>query len=408
MPLGETSYLRIATMAEADTQKYLLFNTGIQKIEDSLNRILTLDFTAANVTLTEGQFTSYQTFICENAGVARDLEIPATVGSGPAVPSNRFIIVDNRSTSTITVTHNNAGTDFDVLANSVSLLVCDGTDITAASSSGLAGFVIQEDDVETTAAETVLNFEGNVTTLDETTKTTITIGGITGIEIQENDAQTTASETVLNFEGDVATLDEGGKTTITFTSTGIAGVEVQEADVQTTASETVLNFEGNVTTLDETSKTTITIGGINGIAVQEDDAGVSSDETVLNFEGFTSVTDEGSKTTIIAGTDYPELAVDEETATTYTTVLADFAGNVVKKMNNASDITVTVAASISAADAVTFIQEGAGQVIFVEDSGVTIKCKGSGDRTVGQYSAATLIPDLDAGADVYWLIGDTE
>jgi len=62
MPLGNTPQLQIPLMAENDNQKYLAFNDAIQALDDSVNRLFELDFTASNLTLLESQLTRYQYF----------------------------------------------------------------------------------------------------------------------------------------------------------------------------------------------------------------------------------------------------------------------------------------------------------------------------------------------------------
>lgn len=100
----------------------------------------------------------------------------------------------------------------------------------------------------------------------------------------------------------------------------------------------------------------------------------------------------------------PTVIPAAETGTTYTTVSADFAGGVIKRMTNASDITITIAPSMTNSQPCIFRQEGAGQLIFVEGSGVTNKIAGSFDRTVDQYSAAMVTPDHSA-SNLYWIDG---
>jgi len=94
----------------------------------------------------------------------------------------------------------------------------------------------------------------------------------------------------------------------------------------------------------------------------------------------------------------------ELTGTTHTVDNTDLAGNVVRKLNNAAAITVTVAPSLTGTEPATFIQTGAGAVTFAPGAGVTINST-SGNLTIGnQYSSASLIPDAVI-ADTYYLIG---
>jgi hypothetical protein len=95
----------------------------------------------------------------------------------------------------------------------------------------------------------------------------------------------------------------------------------------------------------------------------------------------------------------------EETGTTYSTVDDDWIGNVVKKMNNASAITVTVDSPPADPQPCTFVQTGAGAVSFVAGSGVTIHSAGGNLTIADQYGSATLIPDTDV-ADTFYLIGN--
>ena len=94
----------------------------------------------------------------------------------------------------------------------------------------------------------------------------------------------------------------------------------------------------------------------------------------------------------------------EITATSYSTVNADFAGSVVRRMNNASAITVTVEPGMVGDQPCTFIQTGAGTVSFAAGSGVVINSLDSNLDIAGQYGSATLIPDVD-NSNTYFLVG---
>ena len=96
------------------------------------------------------------------------------------------------------------------------------------------------------------------------------------------------------------------------------------------------------------------------------------------------------------------VTVEEVTATSYTTVLADFAGGKAKKMNNASAQTVTVAPSISGTQACFFYQHGAGTVTFAPGAGVTINSLSSNLDLAGQWGSASLIR---TATDEYLLVG---
>ncbi|UAT28878.1 tail protein [Dinoroseobacter phage vB_DshP-R7L] len=95
----------------------------------------------------------------------------------------------------------------------------------------------------------------------------------------------------------------------------------------------------------------------------------------------------------------------EITATAYSTVNGDFAGNVVRRMNNAATQTVTVEPSMTGGQPVTFIRTGAGAVTFAAGTGVTIHSINSLLSIDSQYGSVSLIPDATT-ANTYYLIGN--
>jgi hypothetical protein len=103
------------------------------------------------------------------------------------------------------------------------------------------------------------------------------------------------------------------------------------------------------------------------------------------------------------GTSIINLALNAQTGTTYTPVLADN-GKLVT-LSNASAITLTVPTNASVAYAtgaqINIQAIGAGQVTVVGDTGVTVN--GTGTKLRVQWSAATLVK---LGTDSWTLIGD--
>jgi len=87
------------------------------------------------------------------------------------------------------------------------------------------------------------------------------------------------------------------------------------------------------------------------------------------------------------------VAINAQTGTSYTLVLAD-AGKLVT-CTNAAAITLTVPPNSSVAfdtgTTIALVQGGAGTVTFSPGSGVTINSRGSALDTAGQYAAASLI-----------------
>lgn len=87
------------------------------------------------------------------------------------------------------------------------------------------------------------------------------------------------------------------------------------------------------------------------------------------------------------------IALNAQTGTTYTTVLADD-GKLVS-LDNAASITVTIPPSSSVnygiGTQINFLQLGAGQVTIAAGAGVTIRSQGSRLKLAGQYAVATVV-----------------
>jgi hypothetical protein len=94
--------------------------------------------------------------------------------------------------------------------------------------------------------------------------------------------------------------------------------------------------------------------------------------------------------------------IEEETGTSYTVDADDMTGGVIKEMNNAGTITVTVPPDLDYTGNVTFVQTGAGGVSFAAGSGVTLLSDGGKLASAGQYTGVTLIPK---GSNTFLLMG---
>lgn len=133
-------------------------------------------------------------------------------------------------------------------------------------------------------------------------------------------------------------------------------------------------------------------------------AGVTATAAELNYvSGVTSAIQTQLDTKLEASALL--MTQTEVTGTTYTTLEADFAGNVIRRMNDGTGVTITVAAGLSNQEPATFIQTGAGQVTFAPDTGVTINSADGKLKLRTQFSSATLIPDVTT-ANTYYLVGD--
>jgi hypothetical protein len=99
------------------------------------------------------------------------------------------------------------------------------------------------------------------------------------------------------------------------------------------------------------------------------------------------------------------LAVDAQTGTSYTLVLAD--GGKLVTLSNGSAIALTVPTNASVAFAVgtqvILAQIGAGQVTVAGAGGVTVSSRGAALKIAGQYGMATLVK---TATDVWLLSGD--
>jgi len=122
----------------------------------------------------------------------------------------------------------------------------------------------------------------------------------------------------------------------------------------------------------------------------------------------------GQKLVKIDGVDFNTEWVDdvsssmvqtELTGTTHTVDDTDLAGNVIRKLNNAAAITVTVAPSLTGTEPATYIQTGAGAITFAPGAGVTILSADSNLTIGAQYASASLIPDT-VTADTFYLVGN--
>jgi hypothetical protein len=103
-----------------------------------------------------------------------------------------------------------------------------------------------------------------------------------------------------------------------------------------------------------------------------------------------------------------DLAINAQTGTTYTFVLADDCKLVTASNASAQTYTIPPAASVAynTGSQLNIVQKGAGQVTFAAGSGVTIRSTGAtaaAPKLRAQYSSATAIYE---GSDVWFVVGD--
>jgi hypothetical protein len=98
-----------------------------------------------------------------------------------------------------------------------------------------------------------------------------------------------------------------------------------------------------------------------------------------------------------------DASINDQTGTAYT-LLAGDNGKVVV-LNNPSAVTVTVPSGLGAGFNCSFVQKGAGQVSFDNDSGATtINNRQSHTKINAQFGVASLVAYAD---NVFVLAGDT-
>jgi hypothetical protein len=360
MPLGKSPILLNDLMAEGDNNKHLLFNNALIKLEDALNRALSVNLAAGNVTLTETQITSFGVFTCSGHSVLRTLTIPTVLGVALS-PTNRIFAVRNTGTSAVTVTHGGAGEIVTVPADETALLYANGTDVLSLGGvSNNATIAVANEGVSVAATLSALNFTGNGVTasLDGTTvvvdvDNTDTFLGLTDAP----DAYTGQGGKLVAVKGDVSGLE--------FVTPPVTGVLVEDEGITVIAPALTLNFAGaGVTTTDAGSgEVLVTIPG-NALTVQDEGTTLTTTATKFNFVGA-GVTvseptpDEVTITIPTGGGGGSALTVEDEGTplTTAATKLNFVGANVTATEGSPDEVTVTITGG-SGGSALTVEDEG--------------------------------------------------
>jgi hypothetical protein len=94
--------------------------------------------------------------------------------------------------------------------------------------------------------------------------------------------------------------------------------------------------------------------------------------------------------------------INTQSATSYTLTVADNGRVVV--FTSGSNVTLTVPSGLGSGFSCSIVQYGAGQVTVVAGADVTLRLRGSTNRTGGQYAIASLISVVP---NEYILAGDT-
>lgn len=208
---------------------------------------------------------------------------------------------------------------------------------------------------------------------------------------------TTPADTDLVKDGASAmrTLGNGIDTSLVYLKGGTTGQILSKTSNTDLAFTWINNDQGDITAV--TAGTGLSGGGTSGAVSLAIDTATTADLSTAQ-----TLTNKTLTAPIV------NLAINAQTGTTYTFVLADN-GKLVTA-SNASAQTYTIPPNSSVAYAtgaqLNIIQIGAGQVSFAQGSGVTIASNGAtstAPKLRGQYSAATAIK---VGTDSWYVIGD--
>ena len=148
-----------------------------------------------------------------------------------------------------------------------------------------------------------------------------------------------------------------------------------------------------------------TPAGADILAIVDDTLGTATTKkvTVTNLMGQASASNLASYDFNGNAISNFDASINDQTGTTYTLVAGDNGKVVV--LDNASAVTVTVPSGLGAGFNCSFVQKGAGQVSFDDNSGATtINNRQSHTKINGQYGVASIVA---YAADTFVLAGDT-
>ena len=145
--------------------------------------------------------------------------------------------------------------------------------------------------------------------------------------------------------------------------------------------------------------------GADILAIVDDVAGTPTTKkvTVTNLMGQASASNLSSYDFNGNAISNFDASINDQTGTTYTVAASDNGKVVV--LDNASAVTVTVPSGLGAGFNCSFVQKGAGQVSFDNNSGATtINNRQSHTKINGQYGVASIVA---YASDFFVLAGDT-
>ena len=399
---GVTEGLHIHASAKVATTANINLSTDLEN-GDTLDGVTLV---TGDRVLVKNQTTKSQNgiYVVQASGAAvraTDFDAPAEVDSGD------FVFVDQGTA--------NGNTGW-VQVNPVVTIGTSDIEFTQFSGAG------------TYTAGTGLTLTGSVfsintaTTVDVSTAQTLTNKTLTSPTLTTPALGTPASGVMTNVTGLPLTTGVTGTLPVANGGTGVTSSTGTGSVVFSNSPTLVTPALGTPSSATLTNATglPLTTGVTGTLPVANGGTGITSlGSGVATFLGTPSsenlasaVTDETGSGALVFGTSPTlvtprvQMALNAQTGTTYTAVLAD-ASNRLVTLDNASAITLTLPPSVfSVGDSVIFQQIGTGAVTFAQGSGVTITSAGAtiaAPRIRTRYSSATMIC---TGTNTFTVIGD--
>ena len=296
MPLGKTPILQSDTMAQADNNKYLLFNNAIVKLEDSVQRANPITVAGnTTITLTETQFLNFGVQLLSGATGAFTLNVPNTIGN-PAIATQRLFAVINSAGHTVTVKNTTgSGAQVQVPNNQGLLCYTDGTNVTAVAGAGVGAntLTIQDGTSDIVANAAQLAFDATPFTVTNPSGSRALVAlaaGYGNIPLQNASTQVLAAPQALDFVGNGVTASANGQigtvtvpgTTISANGTPLPGPTTPPTNVN------FVNGSGTTVSLVDDLDGTVTLtvnASTASVPVQDEGGQVVAAPTALNFVG---------------------------------------------------------------------------------------------------------------------------
>lgn len=134
--MGRTDLLNFKTIETNQASQEVPVNDSVTYIEQATNRLVELDFTSGNVTITQDQLQRNFYIKATNLTANRTLNIPleVTPSGGSPVSTNRNLLINNTSAYTLTIQGIDSGASpsgdsVDISPGLAVNVYCDGVDI---------------------------------------------------------------------------------------------------------------------------------------------------------------------------------------------------------------------------------------------------------------------------------------